>query len=294
MSNAEIARQLRATAELLEAQGANPFRVRAWRGAAELVVSSVRPIAELVDLEGTAGLDRIPGVGPGLAHAITDLVQTGRLAVLDRLHGLTDPVTLLAGVPGIGPVLAGRIHHDLGIGALEDLEMAAHDGRLAGMTGIGPKRLEGIRHALAGRLKRPRPPAELAERHRPPVEELLDVDREYRRKARAGELPLIAPRRFNPRREAWLPVLHTVRGARHHTALFSNTSQAHRLGRVHDWVVLYFNGHRGDGQSTVVTEHSGPLRGRRVVRGREGECLRHYGVRPPEDPWANTDGDGVI
>jgi hypothetical protein len=294
MSNAEIALRLRETADLLDAQGANPFRVRAWRAAAEEVAEDPRSIAELVETEGPDSVDRLPGIGAGLAHAITDLVHTGHLAILDRLHGRVDPITLLAGVPGIGAILAERIHHELGIGTLEDLEMAAHDGRLAGLTGIGPKRLEGIRHALAGRLRRQRAPAELVERHRPPVEELLDVDREYRRKARLGELPLIAPRRFNPRREAWLPILHTVRGARHFTGLFSNTPQAHRLGRVHDWVVLYFDGHRGDGQSTVVTEHSGPLRGRRVVRGREGECLQYYGVQPPEDPRAHTDGDGVI
>jgi hypothetical protein len=126
------------------------------------------------------------------------------------------------------------------------------------------------------------------------VEDLLDVDREYRDKARSGELRLITPRRLNPRREAWLPVLHTTRGDRHYTALFSNTAQAHRLGRVHDWVVVYFDGARGEGQSTVVTEHSGPLRGRRVVRGREGECVQHYGVHPRQDPHAGTDGDGVI
>jgi hypothetical protein len=239
-------------------------------------------------------VDALPGVGPGLAHAITDLLETGHLALLDRLHGRTSPEALLASVPGIGPVLADRIHHELGIGSLEDLEIAAHDGRLGGIAGVGAKRLEGIRLALAGRLRRPRPPAELVERHRPPVEELLDVDREYRRKARSGELRLIAPRRFNPAREAWLPVLHTTRGGRHYTALFSNTSQAHRLGRVHDWVVLYFDGARGEGQSTVVTEYSGPLRGRRVVRGREGECVQHYRAHVPEDPHGGTDGDGVI
>jgi putative hydrolase len=126
------------------------------------------------------------------------------------------------------------------------------------------------------------------------VEDLLDVDREYRRKARAGELRTIAPLRFNPNREAWLPVLHTTRGARHFTALYSNTARAHRLGRSKDWVVIYNDGRVGEGQGTVVTEFSGPLQGRRVVRGREGECLQHYDVQPPPDPWAGTDGDGVI
>jgi hypothetical protein len=56
--------------------------------------------------------------------------------------------------------------------------------------------------------------------------ELLDVDREYREKAAAGTLRLIAPRRFNPTGEAWLPVLHTRRGQRRYTALFSNTARS--------------------------------------------------------------------
>jgi hypothetical protein len=112
----------------------------------------------------------------------------------------------------------------------------------------------------------------------PAVAELLAVDRQYRREARKGLLPRIAPRRFNPRREAWLPILHTERGGRRYTALFSNTELAHRRGRTHDWVVLYFDDGRGERQCTVVKEYQGPLRGRRVVRGRELECAEHYGI----------------
>jgi hypothetical protein len=294
LSNLDVAHLLRETADLLEAQRANAFRVLAWRRAAEEVAGLPEPVADLVARRGAAGLDELPGIGPGLAHAIADLVHSGRLVLLDRLRGRAHPETLLATLPGVGPVLADRIHHDLGIGTLEDLEVAAHDGRLEAVPGLGAKRVEGIRQALAGRLRRPRPPAEHTEEQRPPVAELLDVDQEYRRKARVGELRLIAPRRFNPRGEAWLPILHANRGGRDYTALFSNTPLAHRLGRVHDWVVLYYDGPRATGQATAVTEHSGPLRGRRVVRGREGECVQYYGIRPPEDPRADTDGDGVI
>jgi putative hydrolase len=102
------------------------------------------------------------------------------------------------------------------------------------------------------------------------------VDREYRAAAAAGRLPLIAPRRFNPEGRRWLPVLHTARNGRHYTALFSNTALAHRLGRTDDWVVIYADRGASDGQWTVVTARGGPLRDRRVVRGREAECLRHY------------------
>jgi hypothetical protein len=118
----------------------------------------------------------------------------------------------------------------------------------------------------------------------PGVELLLDVDREYRDKARAGLLPRIAPRRFNPEGKAWLPVLHTRFGPWHFTALFSNTDRAHELHRVYDWVVVFYADDEGDeGQATVVTERRGRLMGVRVVRGREPECARYYNRLQPLD-----------
>jgi hypothetical protein len=176
----------------------------------------------------------------------------------------------------VGEKLAERLHHDLGIGTLEDLEAAAHDGRLETIAGIGPKRLAGIRDVLAMRLGRVRAPASAGAVQDPPVTELLSVDREYRMRAAAGELKLIAPRRFNPSRTAWLPVLHTARGEREYTALFSNTARAHEFGRTHDWVVLYVDGGRGERQFTVITARRGSLEGKRVVAGREVECAQYY------------------
>ncbi|MEX2497684.1 MAG: hypothetical protein WD397_02265, partial [Wenzhouxiangellaceae bacterium] len=104
---------------------------------------------------------------------------------------------------------------------------------------------------------------------------LLEVDRDYRRLAKAGKLPTIAPRRFNPEKRAWLPVMHTERDGWHFTVLFSNTARAHQLGRTEDWVVIYFyDDEHEEGQHTVVTETQGRLKGKRVVRGREVECRR--------------------
>jgi hypothetical protein len=113
----------------------------------------------------------------------------------------------------------------------------------------------------------------------PSVPDLLRVDREYRSKAAAGRLRTIAPRRLNPRHESWLPILHTALGDRHYTVLFSNTARAHELGKTREWVVIYVDGGRGDRQYTVVTASRGPLAGKRVVRGREPECLAHYRAR---------------
>jgi hypothetical protein len=190
--------------------------------------------------------------------------------MLERLRGESEPTKLLASVPGIGRELADRLYHDLGIETLEDLEAAAHNGRLEHVLGFGPKRLAGIQDSLAHRLQRVKLPP-VASRRAPSVSELLAVDREYREKAAAGDLVKIAPRRFNPTRVAWLPILHTTRGRRHYTALFSNTALAHRLNRTHDWVVIYWDDGLGERQCTVVTADRGPLAGRRVVRGREAE-----------------------
>jgi hypothetical protein len=272
--NARIAARLDEVARVLEQQRANPFRVRAYHRAADTLRRLPRPVRDVLEEGGLPALERLPGIGVVLARAIRDLVRGGRLPMLDRLRGAADPVALLGSVPGIGIVTADRLHHELGIDTLEELEMAAHDGRLETLADLGAKRLAGVRDSLAHRLGRVRGPAEKATP--PSVGELLDVDREYREKAGARALPTIAPRRFNPRGEAWLPVLHAARGARHYTALFSNTPRAHRLGATRDWVVLYYDGGRGEGQSTVITATRGPLAGRRVVAGREDDCERHY------------------
>ena len=277
MHNGAIASRLDEVALLLEEQGANPYRVQAYHRAASVLRGLARPVAEILRQGGIEGLKDLPGIGPSLARAIRELVATGRLPMLDRLRGEHDPVGVLMTVPGIGPKMAERLHHDLGIDTLEALEGAAHDGRLRNVAGIGDKRLAGIRDSLASRLGRVREPPRQPGGEVVPVAELLDVDREYRDSADAGSLKRIAPRRFNPEGKAWLPVLHTRRGDHEYTALFSNTGRAHRLGRTHDWVVLYYDGGAREHQATVITARRGPLEGKRIVPGREDECERYYG-----------------
>jgi hypothetical protein len=271
--NQDIASRLREAADILEQQAANPFRVRAYRRAAETISRLEEDLPELIEHGGPEALVALPNIGRGIATAITEILSTGRWAQLERMRGSLDPVQRLQAVPGIGPVLAEQIHDELHVDTLEGLELAAHDGRLEALKGIGPRRAAMIRASLEKMLGRVRTRRyeEMAEGPSVPV--LLDVDREYREKAAAGTLPTIAPRRFNPSNEAWLPILHTERDGWHFTALFSNTGRAHDLGRTRDWVVIYFyNDHQEEGQHTVVTETRGPLIGRRVVRGREAEC----------------------
>ncbi len=278
VENAQIAEWLRQAAEILQAQGANPFRVGAYRRAADTVERFDGSLRELLAAQGRAGLEALPGIGAGIAAAIAEMLETGRWTQLERLRGSLDPAMLFRTVPGIGPELAQRIHDTLGIETLEALEVASHDGRLEEVPGVGRRRAAVVRAALGEILRsRLRRDVSATSAVEPPVDVLLDVDREYREKAEAGTLPTIAPRRFNPDKQAWLPVLHAKRGDWHFTALFSNTAKAHELERTHDWVVLYFYDHdHGERQRTVVTESRGALTGRRVVRGRELECRAHY------------------
>jgi hypothetical protein len=286
--NEDVADALERVADLLEAQDESPYRVRAWRAGAHSVRSQAEPVAALLAREGREGLDRLPSIGKSLAGAIAELVHTGRLRMLDRLEGEISPEDLFTTVPGIGEDLARRIHEQLQVDTLEELELAAHDGRLAQLPGFGERRVRAVREALGSMLSRStrrRARRVLAAAHSappPPVATLLDVDAEYRRRAAAGELRHIAPRRFNPSHRAWLPVLHTERGDYAFTALFSNTALAHQLGTTHDWVILYFERDGDEDQCTVVSERAGPLAGRRVVRGREAECAAYHAGRAPE------------
>lgn len=274
--NLRVARRLEEVADLLAAQGANPYRVQAYRRAADILCHLSRSAQTIFHQEGEPGLCRLPGIGERLARSIATLLITGRLPMLDRLRGEMDSDSLLASVPGIGNLLASRLHRELGIDTLEQLEAAAHDGRLKNISGIGEKKLAGIIDALSGRLGRVRPPRVAPATAEPGIAEVLDVDREYREKVSAGALHKIAPRRFNPDREVWLPILHSQRGDRHYMAMFSNTARAHQLRKTDDWVVLYYDGRDGEYQCTVITSRRGSLVGKRIVRGRENECLEYY------------------
>ena len=232
-SNDWIADRLKEVGDLLEAQGADRFRVRAWREGALALRRWDRDAARVFQARGRGGLEELPGIGPSLSAAMAEILSTGRLRLLDRLRGASDPEEVFSTLPGIGTELAHRIHQDLHADSLEELERAAWDGRLEDVPGFGPRRVEALKAVLAQRLASRGPsgwrPSEPAQR--PSALELLSVDREYRRKARAGALRTIAPRRFNPHRAAWLPVLHTERGPWHFHALFSTSKNLVRFLR---------------------------------------------------------------
>ena len=276
-------------ADLLEAQDASVWRQRAYRNSAETVRNLGTPVWAVAQDQGVEGLDRLQAIGEGIARLIIEYVDTGRSSLLDRLEGEVSPEAVLARVGGIGEELAHRINTELGVDSLEELEQAAHDGRLASLPGFGPRRTQTVRDSLAGifsragrrRAVRTSEPVQglLWGREEPPVQTLLAVDVTYRRRAEAGRLRTIAPRRHNPEARAWLPVFHTERDGWDFTALYSNTARAHELGATRDWVLIFFERDGQSGQRTVVTGTGGVLSGRRVVRGRESECRAYYSQR---------------
>ena len=103
--------KLQEMANLLEKQGANPFRINAYRRGGETLLGSGRDVSDILQQEGIAGLVALPGVGKGIATAVSEIVTTGRWAQLDRLRGSLDPEHLFQTVPGIGPKLAARIQN---------------------------------------------------------------------------------------------------------------------------------------------------------------------------------------
>lgn len=283
-TNPEIADLLTHIADLLEQQEANPFRIQAYRKASQSVRHAEASVSRLLEQGGTSKLQaELSGVGKSLARVIKEFVTTGHSSPLQRLQGETSPETLFQKVPGIGEEMAHRIVSELDIESLEELELAAHDGRLETLEGMGDKRLQGIRDSLAGMLsrsaqRRAKQRASQSDEQEASIDVLLKVEAEYRRKANAEELQTIAPKRFNPQGKAWLPILHTERNGWSFTALFSNTAKAHILGKTHDWVVIYYERDSEEDQCTVVTQQGGPLDGKRVIRGREQECREYYNI----------------
>lgn len=286
LSNDEIASIFEQVSDLLEAQGDDYYRIRAYRKGAQSVRRHPEPVVDIFETQGTEGLEQLPYIGKRLAGAIAELATTGEFGLLERLSIDVSPEDIFITVPGIGQVLARRIYKGLDIETLEGLEQAAHDGTLEQMPGFGSGRIALVRNALATMLNRTEPQTRNQQQRQqqpqltrqknsvvtaPSVELLLAVDEQYRYLAKAGQLRMVTPKRFNPEGRRWLPVMELSKGGWIFDVMYSNTARAHELKKTNDWVVVSYR-REGDhtdfrGQCTVVTESRGPNRGQRVVRG---------------------------
>jgi DNA polymerase (family 10) len=145
--NADIAAIFSEIADLLEIQGANPFRVRAYRNAARTLQELGRDVRTL--LRHGADLTELPGIGKDLAGKIQEIVDTGRCATLKKLEQEIPPaLTELLKIPGLGPKRVKTLYQELDIHTSEQLQRAARDGRLRELPGFGTKTEQRILDAL--------------------------------------------------------------------------------------------------------------------------------------------------
>ena len=150
VSNDEIAQLFARYATLLEIQGANVFRVRAYQNAARVVESLPRSVADM--LRDNQDLTELEGIGVDLAAKIAEIARSGHLVDLDALERrMPAALVELTTIPGLGPKRVKALYDALHIVSLEDLERAARAGRLADIRGFGTKTVEAILHALDSR-----------------------------------------------------------------------------------------------------------------------------------------------
>jgi DNA polymerase (family X) len=153
--NADVAAVFSRIADLLEVQGANPFRIRAYRNAAR----NVGELGSSVEAMLARGedLDALPGIGPDLAGKIEEIVATGTCKQLQLLLQQVPPaLTELLAIPRLGPQRVRALHHELGIETLQELLAAARDGRIGQVKGFGPRMEQQILEAATSRLAQER------------------------------------------------------------------------------------------------------------------------------------------
>lgn len=153
MDNLTVAEALYEIADLLEFTGGDPFKVRAYRRAAEALGLLPEQVADLVR-EGR--LTRVPGVGKAIAAKVAEMVETGRIGYLEELRQAVPPGVLdLTRVPGLGARTAMLLYRRLGIDSLEALELAAREGKLRDLPGFGPRKEAALLQAAAQVRRRP-------------------------------------------------------------------------------------------------------------------------------------------
>ena len=148
VQNAEIAAMFDQTAELLEIQGENQFRVRAYRRAARVIEGLPQSVGSL--LSAGSDLSELPGIGKDLAGKIADIVETGHFGLLDTLkRKLPGQLGDIAALPGLGPKRVKLLYDKLKVRTLDDLRRVIKLGRLHEIRGFGPVIEEKLSAALA-------------------------------------------------------------------------------------------------------------------------------------------------
>ncbi len=171
-ANAEVARLLVRLADLLEIEGADAFRVRAYRNGARVVEDLPREVASM--LEKGEDLTELPGIGEALAKKVREIVETGRLRALEEVEARVPPsLADLATIQGLGPKRVKILYEKLGVRTFEDLAKALRDGRARELPRFGETLEKKILQAVEKRTQAPRrTPRPMAE----PIAERLLAD----------------------------------------------------------------------------------------------------------------------
>ena len=154
VANADIARELDKIADLLDIEGANQFRVRAYRRAARIVDTLPRGVDEM--LSAGEDLDDLPGIGKDLAEKIRSLAAGRHLPMLDELEREVPPgITALLALPGLGPKRVHVLHEQLGVSDIAELAAAARAGKLRDLPRFGAGIEAKLLQAIAERAEQP-------------------------------------------------------------------------------------------------------------------------------------------
>ncbi|MBI2441631.1 MAG: DNA polymerase/3'-5' exonuclease PolX [Lentisphaerae bacterium] len=150
--NIEIAQTLNKLADLLEIEGANVFRVRAYRNAARLVESLPRSVADMV--AANEDLAELPGIGEALALKMKEIVETGHLQALEKeAKHVPETLSDLMKIPGLGPKRVHEIFEKLKIADLKGLGNAVRTGKLRALAGFAEKTEHKIREYIERKSK---------------------------------------------------------------------------------------------------------------------------------------------
>lgn len=145
--NSELAAMLVQLADLLEIEGENPFKVRAYRNAALTVQGLSRSIADMV--KAGDSLTELPGIGDAIAKKLTDIVQTGHFTKLEQeARHIPATLTDLLRIPSLGPRRVHALFEKLKIRNEQDLERAVRSGRVRELAGFGARTEARIREYL--------------------------------------------------------------------------------------------------------------------------------------------------
>jgi len=146
--NADIAAIFEEIADLLEIQGENPFRIRAYRNAAREMQSLGVPASEM--LAKGEDLTELPGIGDDLAAKIREIVETGKCKALEKLRAKFPPtITTLLKLPGLGPKRVKMLYDEIKVESIAALRQAARAGLIRELPGFGEKTEAAILEALA-------------------------------------------------------------------------------------------------------------------------------------------------